>query len=98
MSWGFYGIGTPNALKQALARSLDKQTGQSQEEMAAAVPHINALLDLQKGKNQLQKLSCDGRAYGLGTESEYSNTNVELQDFGAMVVEEPEAVAQTDPA
>lgn len=46
MSWSMNVMGTPKAIKQAIAREAKRLTGQSSVEFNEARPHLEALVDL----------------------------------------------------
>lgn len=65
MSWSAYYIGTPDNLSEALKKQSDNLSGNSKEEFDAALPHIAALIQQNKGKDKppVLHLQASGSAY-----------------------------------
>lgn len=83
MSWSIAFIGTPEKIAEALQNHSTKLEGNSKTEFDAALPHLQALVQLNQNTTQapIIKLTANGHAY-----SGYSNCNVNIEQLPGTLV------------
>lgn len=86
MSWSFYGVGKPAALKAAIDKELSNYgTGQSADEFAAAAPHLKGLLDCAD-ENAAVSVSATGHASFSNGVKTYQQINADIKQLGQLYV------------
>lgn len=83
MSWSIAYIGTPKKISEALQNHSTKLEGNSKIEFDAALPHLQALVQLNQNTAQdpIFKLTAAGHAY-----TGYSSCNVNIEPLPATLV------------
>ena len=83
MSWSINMIGTPEKLVEALKKHSETLSGKSKEEFDAALPHMIALIEENKGGYAKNALEISGSGHGYG---EDGNLSFSLKQTGFLLV------------
>lgn len=90
MSWSLNVVGTRDNIRAALKAESSRLTGQSKEEFDDALPHLDALLELNintANLQQLYELEASGHASFTDGRLTYRSVNVsKLGSFGKRLV------------
>lgn len=83
MSWSAYYIGTPDKLVEALQKQSESLIGNSKAEFDAALPHITAMIQQNKGKDKppVLNLAASGSAY-----DGQSSCIVKIENLGSVLL------------
>jgi len=84
MSFSVSFVGRPEAIKRALAKASAQKSGQSKEELDAAIVGINQILDQNVNETEVLSVQASGHASIINGVKTYGNCRLNIASVGTL--------------